>query len=262
MPDQAAFKPDFEIVSEPGQADSGPVISVRGELDSGTCEELLALVDSSIAANPPGLTLDLQRMTFIDSAGMRAMIMIERLLAGRGVSLRMTPAPAEVTELLQAAGIADRIQLHCAAPGPPSVDAFIERTELALPRDPHSPARARREVRETIAGRAQSEVSNIVLLTSELVTNAVVHPRRVSAEPICLRVTVYEDRVRVDVEDTGEGFDQLPSAPPTGERGRGLFLVDQFADQWGSGRVQTDAGPRFRVWFELHLGEPEAAAAG
>lgn len=255
------FRPDFEIVTEPGAAGSGPVVCVRGELDSGTCEQLLGRIDAILAGKPPALTLDLQRLTFIDSAGTRALIMIERLLSGNGVSLRMTPAPAEVTELLRAAGVAGRIQLHNATAGASAASGFIERTELALARDPHSPARARLEVRETITGRAQSELPNIVLLTSELVTNAVVHPRRVSADPICLRVTMYEDRVRVDVEDSGEGFDQLPSSPPKGERGRGLFLVDQFSDQWGSGHVQTDIGPRFRVWFEVHLGGQEPAAA-
>jgi anti-sigma regulatory factor (Ser/Thr protein kinase) len=101
----------------------------------------------------------------------------------------------------------------------------------------------------------------IVLLTSELVTNAVVHPRAVGDTPICLRVTVYEDRVRVEVEDQGEGFRRIPSGRPEGERGRGLFLVEQFSNQWGSGRVQTDAGQRFRVWFEIQLGSQKAAAA-
>jgi LytS/YehU family sensor histidine kinase len=83
----------------------------------------------------------------------------------------------------------------------------------------------------------------------------------VGNSPIGLRITVYEDRIRVEVEDAGQGFDRVAPAPSEGERGRGLFLVDRFSNRWGSGRVQTDAGPRFRVWFELEWGEQEAEAA-
>jgi anti-anti-sigma factor len=259
-----AFKPDFELSAGDGEAGAGSVITVRGELDSGTCEELVAVARSVLAGGQRALTLDLRQMSFIDSAGTRALIMIERMAAEHGASLVMTPAPDEVTELLRTSGVVGRGQFHSGAT-PPAASEFIERTELQLPREPHSPARARVEVRESLEGRAASELPNVVLLTSELVTNAVVHPRAVGDTPICLRVTIYEDRVRVEVEDHGEGFDRVPPAA-TGieaeaERGRGLFLVDQVSDQWGSGHVQTDAGSRFRVWFEMQLGADDAAAA-
>jgi anti-sigma regulatory factor (Ser/Thr protein kinase) len=157
-----------------------------------------------------------------------------------------------VTELLRTAGVADRVELHgqtSATDVAPS--GFTERMELELPRDPHSPARARAEVRECLDGHEQSQVASVVLLTSELVTNAVVHPRGVGETPVGMRLMVYEDRVRVEVEDRGEGFERVAPVVPEAERGRGLFLVDQFSDRWGSGRVQTEDGPRFRVWFEL-----------
>jgi len=104
---------------------------------------------------------------------------------------------------------------------------------------------------ERLDGRDKSQVANVVLLTSELVTNAVVHPRGVGDSTVGLRLTIYGDRVRVEVEDCGEGFDRVAPVAPDSERGRGLFLVDQFSERWGSGRVQTEAGSRFRVWFEL-----------
>jgi anti-anti-sigma factor len=249
---QASFKPDFAVLVRPPQADRGEVIEVRGELDSGTCEELLATVERTVTGGAPELTLDLRQMTFIDSAGTRALIMIERMAAEHGKPLEMIPPPGHVTELLRTAGVVDRRELDSEdRTTPPPSSTFVERTELELPRDPHSPARARLEVRERVAGRGQSGLANLVLLTSELVTNAVVHPRGVGDSPIGLRVTVYGDRVRVEVEDRGEGFQRVAPALPEGERGRGLFLVDRFSDRWGSERVQTEAGPRFRVWFEL-----------
>jgi anti-sigma regulatory factor (Ser/Thr protein kinase) len=103
-------------------------------------------------------------------------------------------------------------------------------------------------------------VANIVLLTSELVTNAVVHPRGAADSTVGLRLTIYGDHVRVEVEDSGGGFDRVAPMAPNAERGRGLFLVDQFSDRWGSGRVQTETGPRFRVWFELDWREEQTEA--
>lgn len=247
------FKPDFELTLVPRGAGGGPVIEVSGELDSGGSEELLVVARSAIAGGPAELTLDLRRMTFIDSAGTRALIMIERVAAERGVTLNVTPAPEHVTELLRMAGVIERTGASAeAAPSPPAGSAFVDRTELELPRDPHSPARARLEMRECASERVQpAELANLVLLTSELVTNAVVHPRGVGDTPIGLRITVFRDRVRVEVDDCGEGFERCRPEPPEGVRGRGLFLVDRFSDRWGSGRVHTDGGARFRVWFEL-----------
>jgi anti-sigma regulatory factor (Ser/Thr protein kinase) len=137
----------------------------------------------------------------------------------------------------------------------------LERIELELPRDPRSPARARAEVRECLSQQDPPELANVVLLASELVTNAVVHPRGVGETPVGLRLMLYEDRVRIEVEDTGSGFKQVVPALAEGERGRGLYLVHQFSDRWGSGLVQTDVGPRFRVWFELGWHGQQAAAA-
>jgi anti-anti-sigma factor len=257
---QRAFGPDFAVAVRWTDAGEGAAIEVRGELDSGTCEELLETVRRAIARGPRTLSLDLRQMTFIDSAGTRALIMVERIADEHDVSLVATPPPEHVTELLRTAGLVDRIDVN-ASEGAPASSGFLERTEFELPRDPHSPARARAEVRECLSTLDPSELANVVLLTSELVTNAVVHPRGVGDAPVGLRLVVYEDRVRIEVEDTGDGFDQVVPVLAEGERGRGLYLVHQFSDRWGSERVKGDGGARFRVWFELGWRRQQAATA-
>jgi anti-anti-sigma factor len=257
-----SFDPDFAVVIRPTEKGTGAAIAVRGELDSGTSEELLQTVRSVLATRPPKLTLDLRETTFIDSAGTRTLIIVERMAAEHDVSLVVAPPPEHVTELLRIAGVVDRVELRPrASEGAPASGGFLERTEFELPRDPHSPARARAEVRDCLSRLDPSELANVVLLTSELVTNAVVHPRGVGHAPVGLRVIAYEDRVRIEVEDTGDGFDHVVPVLSEGERGRGLFLVHEFSDRWGSERVQTDAGARFRVWFELGWPGQQAAAA-
>ncbi len=258
MTNHTSFTPDFAVLVEPGYGGQEPTVTVHGELDSGTCPELVEAVERVLAAGAARkLTLDLSQMTFIDSAGTRALIILERAARDAGAALEVLPPREQVTELLRTAGFIDRVQFG--SPTSRARTGFLQRTELELPRDPHSPARARGEVREGVSGCDQAVLANIVLLTSELVTNAVVHARGVGETPIGLRIVNYLDGVRVEVEDAGEGFQYAIPELPEGENGRGLFLVDRFANRWGAERVQTNAGGRFRVWFEVDWPDQESA---
>jgi anti-sigma regulatory factor (Ser/Thr protein kinase) len=86
-----------------------------------------------------------------------------------------------------------------------------------------------------------------ILLTSELVTNAVRH----SCGPIEVQARFCSARVlRVEVCDTGHA--PIAAATPAVDDvgGRGLYLVDALADAWGTEHHGTGK----RVWFELsHL---------
>jgi anti-anti-sigma factor len=258
--DPPSLSPEFALVVSPPGPGRPSAIAVHGELDSGTCPELMEAV-RSVLAGPPGarLTLDLSQMTFVDSAGTRALILIEREAREGGVALEVRPPAEQVTELLRTAGVVDRVRL---ASGTGSLRRrFLDRVELELPREPRSPARARAEVREELRGCEEAVLASVVLLTSELVTNAVVHPRSAGQTPIALRIISYEDGVRIEVEDAGEGFEYVVSDLPEGERGRGLFLVDSFSSRWGRERVEGEAGARFRVWFETDWPPREADRA-
>lgn len=92
-------------------------------------------------------------------------------------------------------------------------------------------------------------ISVAALLTSELVTNAVIHASPVDGEvPIGLRIDAGRAAVRVEVTDLGGGFDpEHPGGRPPEQGGRGLLLVDRLATRWGAG---AESG-RFTVWFEL-----------
>lgn len=256
-----SFKPEFRITVDDSSTARMRSIEVAGELDSGTCEDLIEAFERTVDDAKLGeVRLNLRGVTFIDSAGMRAMIVLERSAGERGIRLVVLPPPDEVTELLRIAGVADRLNL-ARAPGDIPASEFTERVELDLRPDRLAPSRARAEVRETMAGLLDdAELANLVLLTSELVTNAIIHPDCPDDAPIALHIAAYPAGVRVEVDDPGEGFD--PAAPVSSRGGgHGLFLVDRCAARWGAQRVQTERGARFRVWFELEPGAPGAAAA-
>lgn len=77
----------------------------------------------------------------------------------------------------------------------------------------------------------------IALVAGELAANAVRHGR-VPGRDFALRLTLDEAAglVRVEVADAAAAKRpplSLPQAPPEGESGRGLLLVDVLAVRWG-----------------------------
>ncbi|MFE5919052.1 SpoIIE family protein phosphatase [Streptomyces sp. NPDC002285] len=117
-----------------------------------------------------------------------------------------------------------------------------------------SVASARSFVRDTLQGWGFADiVDDAVVLTSELVTNAVVHAGT-SADVLCLR---SDDGVRVEVADRyPEREIPLQGSPvnmgsPDREGGRGLQLCAALAGRWGVEYTPTHK----QVWFQLDLPE-------
>ena len=120
---------------------------------------------------------------------------------------------------------------------------------LRLPADIASAASARHFVVAVLrSGGAVPHVDVVVLLTSELVTNAVVHggPHAPGAE-VEVRVSRRAGAVRVEVEDPSHELPRVQDVHRTAEGGRGMALVDHLAEAWG---VTPTADGKI-VWFEV-----------
>jgi anti-sigma B factor antagonist len=66
--------PQFEIDSGPGP-ENVHVVRVRGEVDMSHEEELRGELRNAIAAEPRGIVVDLTECEFIDSSGVRALLL-------------------------------------------------------------------------------------------------------------------------------------------------------------------------------------------
>ncbi|MDN3021242.1 SpoIIE family protein phosphatase [Streptomyces sp. S.PB5] len=117
-----------------------------------------------------------------------------------------------------------------------------------------SVASARSFVRDTLQGWGFADiVDDAVVLTSELVTNAVVHAGT-TADLLCLRT---DDGVRIEVADHYPER-EVPlqgslatMGSPDREGGRGLQLCAALAARWGVEYTPTHK----QVWFQLDLPE-------
>jgi two-component sensor histidine kinase len=107
-----------------------------------------------------------------------------------------------------------------------------------------APRLARRHVASALPPISSDRAEDVLLMVSEVVTNAVVH----GEGRISLDVEVAGGAVRVSVSDGGRGqvvAHQMAGA--SSSRGRGLAIVNRLSTRWGV----TGLGSHGKtVWFE------------
>lgn len=133
--------------------------------------------------------------------------------------------------------------------GLPPGEAVRAQHAVQLPPVPHHVAFARDFVNDNLPAMDPGARDAVLLMTSELVTNAVIHARTT----FDVGLTVGERSVVVTVFDRNVGGHREPSGPAMRDGGRGLVLVRELADTWS---VHRPSGGGKTVWFRLDTGGP------
>ncbi|MEA3055230.1 MAG: hypothetical protein QOD30_662 [Actinomycetota bacterium] len=181
-----------------------------------------------------------------EAGNVSATIELERLWneLGREVPLSLLCGyPASVQAEGDGESVATICHLHTevvhGAPVPAEADVLRQFAPATS-----SPGQARRFVAETLLGWSlDGLVHAAVLVVSELATNAVVHARSEFTVGLRRRDGV----VRIEVGDRSPRPPVSRDGAPDATGGRGVPIVDRFADRWGHDVVAAGK----IVWFDL-----------
>ena len=143
------------------------------------------------------------------------------------------------------------VQVAAAVPVTPLRPRPSDELELVfdVPGGRAAPNAARRVLLEHDERLPTGVRADLLLLLSELVSNAVLHGRVGPEASIGVHVHGRDRTVRVEVTDPGAGFDweRRRRERPRREGGFGLALVERIAERWG---IERQRG-RTHVWFEI-----------
>ncbi|MEV8506089.1 SpoIIE family protein phosphatase [Actinoplanes sp. NPDC051475] len=117
---------------------------------------------------------------------------------------------------------------------------------MRVPAEPTGPSRVRQWMTTRLREWSVPEpvIGAAILCTSELTTNALLH----AGTPAQVRIDLSAERLLVSVADTGtRGSVTRARTDAMSSRGRGLGLIEELSDTWG-----TDPTVRgSTVWFEM-----------
>jgi serine phosphatase RsbU (regulator of sigma subunit)/anti-sigma regulatory factor (Ser/Thr protein kinase) len=119
-------------------------------------------------------------------------------------------------------------------------------TSMLVPAEPTGPSRVRQWMTARLREWAVPEpvIGAAILCTSELTTNALLH----AGTPAQVHVDLSAERLLVSVADTGtRGSVTRARTDTLSSRGRGLGLIEELSDTWGTDPTVRGA----TVWFEM-----------
>lgn len=98
--------------TRPGQLSIREVVSagdhrleIAGELDLASAGQLEAAIEALRSSDTRAVTIDLSEVSFMDSTGLRALLVGHRLCEESGYDFRLIPGPPAVQRLFELAGL-------------------------------------------------------------------------------------------------------------------------------------------------------------
>ncbi len=226
-------EPQFEVVGEARDGHEAAKVAERVEPD-------LVLLDCSMPGSDAfdGLPELRQacpdgRVILLSGYATADLEVAARHACALGFLGKDTPPSRLAGELATLAGLVD------------AVESVVYQASTSLAGDPRSAGEARHFVATTLEQwQLGPLLDTVTLLTSELVTNAIVH----AGSEVDVVVRLTGEAARVEVTDRS-GAPPVPrTAAESDSSGRGLALVEALARRWGTRRL---SGGGKTVWFEI-----------
>jgi serine/threonine-protein kinase RsbW len=193
------------------------------------------------------VVLDLREVTYVDSSALGLIVWLDHKLSPADGRLLMAGASKDVERILELSGLVgvaptigtsdsvdeavDSLDGHAPAAG-----ALRWSESIVLPAEVSSLAKVRKAVCDMLepvrlTGSARFDVKVAV---GEALANAVRHGSPGGGtDQVRIDVTLYADRVVIEVRDTGGGFDasDVPTADLYASGGRGVLFMRALMDE-------------------------------
>lgn len=105
-----------------GAEGAAAVVSLEGEVDLSSVPELEARIAAAERDSPEELVIDVRRVTFMDSSGLRILLAAHQRAEEQGRAFAIVRGSDAVDRLLKVTGLAERMRLLDAPPADSSGD--------------------------------------------------------------------------------------------------------------------------------------------
>jgi serine/threonine-protein kinase RsbW len=245
------------------------VVRLTGDLDMAVVPELREGLDQALGAGCENVVLDLDGVVYADSSALGLLVWLDHRLRPIGGRLVIAGASGDVSRVLELSGLVS-VAVTIAMSG--SVVSALEGLELAdtpseqlwqreIPVEPdvNALARVREQVCDTLAplGFTESALFDIKVALGEALANAIRHGAPLEgASEILVRVGAYPERIVLEIQDNGEGFDGTHSGSEDlyAPGGRGIMFMRALMD-----RVEYETPPYGGTLVRLTKHRPHAA---
>jgi len=249
------------------------IVHLRGEIDLGNVEEVRVGLEHWIETGFDQVVLDLSEVTYVDSTVLGLLVWMDHLLAPSGGKVVLVGASRDVSRILELSGLvgvaptlATRQTVEEALDGlaPASAAGALRWTEsILLPAQVESLARVRSTVCRLLEKVELTETArfDIRVAVGEALANAVRHGSPGGeADQVRIDVTSFEDRVVIEVRDSGSGFDFETVADADdlyALGGRGVLFMKALMDDVSFSRDERSKGTVVRLEKRLRVREHE-----
>lgn len=213
------------------------LLPLEGDLDVRSAPRVKASVEHLIDSGCRRIVLNMERVNFVDSAGMGLLLFsVRRMRSAHGLLSLMNVSP-QLMRIFKRYRLVDYAPVSEAGVKPVVEELDPSARPLScnvLRVDPDNLAGVRGRVAELLRRMDFSDdaLFDMVLAVGEALGNAVDHT---SCEGVLATVTLYPDRAVVEVSDCGDGYQLDDGQEPVTtldkvERGRGIKLMRLLAD--------------------------------
>lgn len=221
------------------------IVDLHGEVDAALVPDMRTRLEGVIGPSCAHVVLDFSQVTYADSSALGLLVWIGRTVEPCGGSVAVVSPTADVSRVLEVSGllsVAPALSLATSVEQAVTQHAFeasdappLWSAEFALHARVEDLAAVRSAVIQRVMslGFPESVVFDVKVALGEALANAVRHGSRDEEDEVRVVATAFEDRLEIDVVDTGAGFDGVHDVGEDvyAHGGRGVLFMRALMDR-------------------------------